>query len=117
MRCRFATGTDAEIVRQISVHTDEGLTGWVAHHRRPLVNARPVADLEAAGLADLHTTLQSALACPLIFDDRLLGTLSVYHTAEGFYGTITGGSWTISRSRWPPSSATRFGSSRSRKIR
>ena len=86
LRCRFATGTDAEIVRQISVHTDEGLTGWVAHHRRPLVNARPVADLEAAGLADLHTTLQSALACPLIFDDRLLGTLSVYHTAEGFYG-------------------------------
>ncbi len=86
LRCRFATGTDADIVRQISVHTDEGLTGWVAHHRRPLVNARPGADLEAAGLADLHTTLQSALACPLLFDDRLLGTLSVYHTAESLYG-------------------------------
>jgi diguanylate cyclase (GGDEF)-like protein/putative nucleotidyltransferase with HDIG domain len=85
LRCRFATGTDADIVRQISVHSEEGLTGWVAHHRRALVNARPHADLEAAGLADLHTILQSALACPLVFADRLIGTLSVYHTDEAFY--------------------------------
>ena len=85
LRCRFATGTDAEIVQQISVHTGEGLTGWVARNRRALVNARPGADLEAAGLADLHTTLRSALASPLLFDGRLIGTLSVYHTEPAFY--------------------------------
>jgi len=85
LRCRFATGTDADIVRQVSVHSEEGLTGWVAHNRRALVNAKPGADLEAAGLADLQTTLQSALACPLVFGDRLIGTLSVYHTDEAFY--------------------------------
>jgi diguanylate cyclase (GGDEF)-like protein/putative nucleotidyltransferase with HDIG domain len=85
LRCRFATGTDAEIVQQIAVHTGEGLTGWVARNRRALVNARPSADLEAAGLSQLSTNLQSALVCPLLFSERFIGTLSVYHVDAAFY--------------------------------
>jgi diguanylate cyclase (GGDEF)-like protein/putative nucleotidyltransferase with HDIG domain len=85
LRCRFATGTDAEIIQQIAVHTGEGLTGWVARNRRALVNARPSADLEAAGLSQLHTNLQSALVCPLLFSERFIGTLSVYHVDAAFY--------------------------------
>jgi diguanylate cyclase (GGDEF)-like protein/putative nucleotidyltransferase with HDIG domain len=84
LRCRFATGTDADIIQQISVRSGEGLTGWVARNRRPLVNARPSADLEAAGLAHT-TTLQSALVCPLLFSERFIGTLSVYHVEGAFY--------------------------------
>jgi diguanylate cyclase (GGDEF)-like protein/putative nucleotidyltransferase with HDIG domain len=85
LRCRFATGTDADVIQQVYVHSGEGLTGWVARNRRPLVNARPSADLEAAGLTDVSTTLQSALVCPLMFADRFIGTLSVYHTDAAFY--------------------------------
>ncbi|PYR93307.1 MAG: hypothetical protein DMF84_09965 [Acidobacteria bacterium] len=85
LRCRFATGTDADVIQQVAVHSGEGLTGWVARNRRPLVNARPSADLEAAGLTELSTTLQSALVCPLMFADRFIGTLSVYHTDAAFY--------------------------------
>jgi transcriptional regulator with GAF, ATPase, and Fis domain len=85
LRCRFATGTDADIIQQLGVHSGEGLTGWVARNRRPLVNARPSADLEAAGLTHLTTSLQSALVCPLMFNERFIGTLSVYHTDAAFY--------------------------------
>src|SRR3954468_5891701 len=85
LRCRFATGVDAEIIQQITVHTGEGLTGWVARNRRALVNARPSADLEAAGRSDLHTNLQSALVCPLLFNERFIGTLSVYHVDAAYY--------------------------------
>ncbi|MGH3116410.1 MAG: diguanylate cyclase [Gaiellales bacterium] len=85
LRCRFATGVDAEVVQQVTVHSGEGLTGWVARNRRPLVNARPSADLEAAGLAHLATGLQSALVCPLVFNERFIGTISVYHTDAAFY--------------------------------
>jgi diguanylate cyclase (GGDEF)-like protein/putative nucleotidyltransferase with HDIG domain len=85
LRCRFATGTDAEIIQQVAVHSGEGLTGWVARNRRPLVNARPSADLESAGLAHLSTSLQSALVCPLMFNEKFIGTLSVYHTEAAFY--------------------------------
>jgi diguanylate cyclase (GGDEF)-like protein len=84
LRCRFATGTDADIIQQVTVRSGEGLTGWVARNRRPLVNARPSADLEAAGLT-MSTHLQAALVCPLLFNERFIGTLSVYHLDPAFY--------------------------------
>jgi diguanylate cyclase (GGDEF)-like protein len=85
LHCPFATGTDAELVQRISVRSGEGLTGWVARNRRSLVNARPSADLEAAGLSSLTTTLQSALMCPLVFRDKFIGTLAVYHVDPMVY--------------------------------
>jgi diguanylate cyclase (GGDEF)-like protein len=84
LHCRFATGVDAEVLQGLSVRNGQGLSGWVARNRRPLVNARPGADLEA-GAPDQQTTLQSALVCPLIVGDRFIGTLSVYHVDASFY--------------------------------
>jgi diguanylate cyclase (GGDEF)-like protein len=84
LRCRFAAGIDGEIIKQISVKTGLGMTGWVARNRRTLVNASPSADLEAAGIS-MTTSLQSALVCPLVFNERFIGTLSVYHIDSGCY--------------------------------
>jgi diguanylate cyclase (GGDEF)-like protein len=85
LTCRFATGTDYELMQQLMLKGGQGITGWVARNRRPLVNARPSGDLEAAG-SSLPTTLQSALVCPLLLGDRVIGTLAVYHTTPSFYG-------------------------------
>ncbi len=85
LRCRFATGVEAEIIAQLRIRSGHGLTGWVARNRRPLVNARPSADLEAAGCASDQTSLQSALVCPLVFNERFIGTISVYHTEASIY--------------------------------
>jgi diguanylate cyclase (GGDEF)-like protein len=82
--CRFATGTDSELIQQLSLRGGQGITGWVARNRRPLVNGRPSADLEAAG-SNLPTSLQSALICPLMSGERLIGTLAVYHVSPNFY--------------------------------
>jgi diguanylate cyclase (GGDEF)-like protein len=82
--CRFATGIDSELIQQLAIKNGQGLAGWVARNRRPLVNARPGAELEAAG-SPLPTALQSALVCPLIFGDQFIGTLAVYHLTAGFY--------------------------------
>jgi diguanylate cyclase (GGDEF)-like protein len=84
LQCRFATGVDAELLEGLSIRNGQGLSGWVARNRRPLVNARPGADLEAGG-SDEQTRLQSALVCPLIVADKLIGTLSVYHVEPSFY--------------------------------
>jgi len=84
LRCCFATGLDADIIQKLTVRSGQGLTGWVARNRRPLVNARPSADLEAAG-ADRPTMLQSALVCPLVINERFIGTLTVYHIEPSFY--------------------------------
>ena len=46
-----------------------------AAERRPRGGRPPVA----------RTTLQSALVCPLLFNERFIGTLSVYHIEPAFY--------------------------------
>jgi diguanylate cyclase (GGDEF)-like protein/putative nucleotidyltransferase with HDIG domain len=84
LRCRFATGVEADMIGTMAVRAGQGLAGWVARNRRPLVNARPSAEFEAAGLAK-STTLQSALVAPLVFSDRFIGTLAVYSTKSDFY--------------------------------
>jgi len=84
LQCRFASGVDSELIQQLTLRSGQGLTGWVARNRRALVNARPSTDLEAMG-SNAPTVLQSALVCPLVFNDRLIGTLGVYHTAPSFY--------------------------------
>ena len=84
LRCRFATGVEAEQIQQLTIRDGHGLTGWVARNRRPLVNARPSADLEAAGVSST-TALQSALVCPLVFNERFIGTISVYHVDHSVY--------------------------------
>jgi diguanylate cyclase (GGDEF)-like protein/putative nucleotidyltransferase with HDIG domain len=85
LRCRFATGVEADVIQQLTIRSGHGLTGWVARNRRPLVNARPSTDLEAAGYPSEQTTLQSALVCPLVFNERFIGTISVYHTDPSIY--------------------------------
>ena len=84
LHCRFATGVDAELIQELTINDGLGLTGWVARNRMPLVNARPSADFEAGGV-DVQTALKSALVCPLMVNDRLIGTMAVYHTAERVY--------------------------------
>ena len=85
LRCRFATGIDSEIIGGMVVKSGQGLTGWVTRNRRPLVNARPTADFEAAGLGGTPTSLKSAIVAPLTFSDRLIGVLAVYQEAEDAY--------------------------------
>ena len=85
MRCRFATGVDADRIQMLVIREGQGLTGWVARNRRPLVNARPAVDFEAPGAPDASTVLESTLMCPLVFNDRFIGTLALYHTDPAVY--------------------------------
>ena len=84
LSCRYAIGTDADLLMRSKVRVGEGLTGWVARNRRCLVNAKPEADLEASG-QQIKLALKSALVCPLVLGDNFIGTLAVYHTDENFY--------------------------------
>jgi diguanylate cyclase (GGDEF)-like protein/putative nucleotidyltransferase with HDIG domain len=85
LQCRFATGVESEVISTMVVRSGQGLTGWVSRNRRPLVNARPSADFEAAGLSEQATALQAAIVAPLVFGDRFIGTLAVYHQEPEFY--------------------------------
>jgi diguanylate cyclase (GGDEF)-like protein len=85
LRCEFSKGVDADLIRRVSLRSARGLAGWVARNRRSLVNGRPAADLEASEIPMTTTQLRSALACPLVYNDRVVGTLSLYHVEPEFY--------------------------------
>jgi len=77
LHCRFSSGVDADVVHRL-VAGDNGAAGHVARHGQAMVNASPRADLDAAGLTSVATRLLSALLCPLVCHDRVIGTLALY---------------------------------------
>ena len=109
LRCRFATGVDAEVLQPLAVKNGQGLVGWVGRNLRPLVNARPSADLEAGGGSG-ETKLQSALVCPLVFNDRLIGALRCTTPSRDASPTIIGVCWIAWPNRRPAWSTTRSSS-------
>ncbi len=85
VRCRFAAGVNEDDLRRLVLDDGQGLAGWVIRNRRPLVNAKPSADFEAADLPLPATDLRSALVCPLISGEQVVGAIALYHDQEDFY--------------------------------
>jgi diguanylate cyclase (GGDEF)-like protein/putative nucleotidyltransferase with HDIG domain len=84
LKCRFATGVESATIEHFTMPIGQGMAGWVARMRRPIVNGRPSIDFEAAGHGG-PTSLRSALVCPLVFSEQVIGALSVYHTSPNAY--------------------------------
>jgi diguanylate cyclase (GGDEF)-like protein len=85
IRCGFAAGVDADEFKKIALDSGEGLAGWVIRNRRIILNGRPNADFEAAGLSARTAGLHSALVCPLVSNERVVGALALYHGDADFY--------------------------------
>jgi diguanylate cyclase (GGDEF)-like protein/putative nucleotidyltransferase with HDIG domain len=84
LKCRFAAGVDAPLLLNAIIPPDTGLCGWVARNRRTVVNGEPGITFQAAGL-DARPSLQSAIVCPLQFDDALIGCLALYHVEANHF--------------------------------
>jgi diguanylate cyclase (GGDEF)-like protein/putative nucleotidyltransferase with HDIG domain len=78
----FATGDDYRLFSALEIPLGEGLSGWVAENKKPVVNGNP--SVEAGYLNDSakFSTLQSALAAPLVGVDGVVGVLALYHASK-----------------------------------
>jgi len=78
-------GLYAEELASFSVKIGQGVTGWVAEHRQPLLNGP--ASLELAPLFDSpdDCRLANVLSVPLLAREETLGVLSVYAEADTEY--------------------------------
>ncbi len=83
--CRFATGLHAELLENATIKEGTGLSGWVAHHGRPLINGLPRAEFSAAGIPPAVTRLESALVCPLSVNGEVIAMIEVFHEEAGSY--------------------------------
>jgi diguanylate cyclase (GGDEF)-like protein/putative nucleotidyltransferase with HDIG domain len=79
LRCRYASGLHADVVRRLNIPNGGGATGWAARNRMAVVNARAGADFEAAKCQDCGRLFQSALVHPFLDGEELVGLLTIYH--------------------------------------
>jgi diguanylate cyclase (GGDEF)-like protein/putative nucleotidyltransferase with HDIG domain len=84
LKCRFAAGVDVPRLLNMVINNGDGLAGWVARNRRSVVNGNPRVSFDTAGL-DSNVELKSAIACPLLLNDTLIGTLALYHVDANRY--------------------------------
>lgn len=75
-----ASGADVAALRGARMPIGDRVSGWVAAHRRTMVNSDPALDLSDLGPA-LATDFHSCLSTPLVGADGLVGVLTLYAAA------------------------------------
>lgn len=75
---QFAGGALAETFSAQPIPIGEGLSGWVAENRRPILNGNPTVEPNFVKTNGIFSADSSALAVPLIEEDALLGVLTLY---------------------------------------
>ncbi len=77
------TGLEADKLGRQVLSVGDGLTGWVAAHRRALAGVSPSPDF--SGDQELMELLKSGLAVPLMLDENIVGVITLYaRTKEAF---------------------------------
>lgn len=79
IKCRFADGPLAALVNGPEIQLGEQLSGWVAAHRTAIWNSDALLDLPVDLARAAGVTLGSSV--PLIDDQMLVGTLTLYSRA------------------------------------
>ena len=78
----FVTGDDRRLFSTLRIPLGEGLSGWVAENKKPIVNGNPSVEPGYLNDPNRFSTLQSALAVPLEGIDGVVGVLTLYHAGK-----------------------------------
>ncbi len=83
----FVSGADSQLFGSLRIPAGEGISGYVAEKRKPVVNGTP--SVECGYLADRSkfSTLRSALSVPLEVSDRTIGALTLYQKQADAFTT------------------------------
>jgi len=82
----YVTGDDFRVFASLEIPLGEGLSGWVAQNRTPIVNGNPSVEPGYLNDPQRASSMASALAIPLMgSDDGVLGVLALYRVpADAF---------------------------------
>jgi len=74
----LVSGDNFRLLSSLNIGLGEGLCGWVAEKRKPIVNGNPEAEAGYVSDPAKFTTLRSALAVPLEGLNGVVGVLAMY---------------------------------------
>ena len=76
----LVSGDNFRLLSSLTIGLGEGLCGWVAEKRKPILNGNPEAEAGYVGDPSRFTTLRSTLAVPLEGLNGVVGVLAMYRT-------------------------------------
>ena len=74
----FVTGENFRLFSALEIPIGQGLSGWVAENRQPILNGNPSVEPGYLNDPSKFSTLRSALAVPLETESRIVGVLALY---------------------------------------
>jgi diguanylate cyclase (GGDEF)-like protein/putative nucleotidyltransferase with HDIG domain len=81
----LVSGDNFRVLSSLRIPLGEGLCGWVAENRKPIINGNPLVECGYMTSTERSIPLQSAIAVPLEGLSGVVGVLAMYHTdADAF---------------------------------
>jgi diguanylate cyclase (GGDEF)-like protein/putative nucleotidyltransferase with HDIG domain len=75
---RYVHGVDYDLFRSLEMPIGQGISGWVAQHKKPIINGDPMAESKHLGDPSRISVLRSTLSIPLQGRDGVAGVLTLY---------------------------------------
>ena len=81
----YVNGDNYRLFSSLRIPVGQGLSGWVAHNRKPIINGNPSVEPGYLNDPSKFSTLRSALAVPLEGVAGVIGVLALYRgERDGF---------------------------------
>jgi len=74
----YVTGEDSRLFSSLEIPLGQGLSGWVAENRKPILNGNPSVESGYLNDPNRFSTMSSAVAVPLEGMNGVVGVLSLY---------------------------------------
>src|SRR5277367_1311114 len=75
---RYVHGVDYDLFRSLEMPIGQGISGWVAQNKKPIINGDPMAESKHLGDPTRISVLRSAVSIPLQGRDGVAGVLTLY---------------------------------------
>ena len=79
---QFVSGENSRLFSSLEIPMGEGLSGWVASNRKPIINGNPSVEPGYLNDPDKFSTLHSALSVPLEAVNGIVGVLTLYQAEK-----------------------------------
>jgi len=76
----FVTGEDSALFSSLKIPFGQGLSGWVAENRRPVMNGNPSVEPGYLNDPTRFSKLHSAMGVPLESGDGVMGVITLYRS-------------------------------------
>ncbi len=82
LRAEYVSGDNFRLFSSLEIPLGQGLSGWVADNRKPIINGNPCVEPGYLNDETKFTTMRSALAIPLIGLNGTVSVLTLYHNEK-----------------------------------